>query len=403
MAAAGLDAIVALVPENAFYLSGEFDYIARHWRIPGLQSFALGADGSGCSVGGDFGGDPTVSGRYPKATYAIWTESLDLRGVDGASLAERIRNARPGGPIHRPAQFDEAEVFGRVADAIRAVAPNGGRIGLDTTTLTQGAVTTLAAALPNAHFELVDWLLEDLRAIKDDDEIGHLRIAAELTDVGLLAAIQAVGLGRNAREIDVAYYTAIMEQAGRDPRHSQFREAEGNAQIGIGRERPTTVQPGTAVKFDMQVDVAGYHSDIGRTVAIEPTREQRELGAAAEEALGSLIASIRPGVPLASVYAAGQQAMIRQGFANYSRGHLGHSVGMTQNFEEGPFISPDEQRLVVENMVLSVEIPYYLFGVGAFQFERMLRVTATGVEMLDSLPLTIDRAAWDGVQLRGAR
>ena len=50
-------------------------------------------------------------------------------------------------------------------------------------------------------------------------------------------------------------------------------------------------------------------------------------------------------------------------------------------------------------MVLSIEVPYYVYGVGAFQFERMLLVTQGGGELLDRLPLALDRAVWDSVSL----
>ncbi len=74
---------------------------------------------------------------------------------------------------------------------------------------------------------------------------------------------------------------------------------------------------------------------------------------------------------------------------NYSRGHLGHSDGLTQHFEEPPFIAPNELRPLVPNMVLSLEMPYYLYGVGAFQLERMVLVTEDGHEVLDSLPFEL--------------
>ncbi len=106
-----------------------------------------------------------------------------------------------------------------------------------------------------------------------------------------------------------------------------------------------------------------------------------------------MTAAVAPGVTFAQLYAIGSGAMHRAGFPNYSRGHLGHSDGLTQHFEEPPFIAPKEQRPLVPNMVLSLEMPYYVYGVGAFQLERMVLVTDAGHEVLDSLPfeLAIDR------------
>ena len=40
-----LDALVALTPENAHYLAGFGNYIATHWRLPGLFAVAIGPNG----------------------------------------------------------------------------------------------------------------------------------------------------------------------------------------------------------------------------------------------------------------------------------------------------------------------------------------------------------------------
>ena len=102
------------------------------------------------------------------------------------------------------------------------------------------------------------------------------------------------------------------------------------ANIGIGVDSPHAVAPGQTLKFDMQVDIAGYHSDIGRTYAIEPTADQRAIYATLRDALAVLEDAVRPGVTFAELYAIGTGAMHRAGFTNYSRGHLGHSLGLTQ-------------------------------------------------------------------------
>ena len=41
-------------------------------------------------------------------------------------------------------------------------------------------------------------------------------------------------------------------------------------------------------------------------------------------------------------------------------------------------------------MVVSVELPYYLLGVGSFQMERMVQIGASGAEVLDRLPFELD-------------
>lgn len=136
----------------------------------------------------------------------------------------------------------------------------------------------------------------------------------------------------------------------------------------------------------MQVDVGGYHSDIGRTYALEPTLNQRRVHEALRAALAAAQEVIVPGNTFAEVFAAGTKAMFDAGFDTYSRGHLGHSVGLGHNYEEPPFIAPSEHRTLIPGMILSLELPLYLHGLGHFQLERMLRITQSGHEILDDLP-----------------
>src|SRR5680860_1614481 len=126
----GYDALLAVTSENAHYLAGHGNYIATHWRIPGLFSVAVGRRGKRAVVMGDFGTDPNVVLPYMHVHYMSWTESVDIRQTVGEPVADRIVTARPI-QIDRPAQFDLDEVWDRVAEAVRSVAAAPATIGVD--------------------------------------------------------------------------------------------------------------------------------------------------------------------------------------------------------------------------------------------------------------------------------
>jgi Xaa-Pro aminopeptidase len=385
----GFDCLLALTPENAAYLSGQSNYIATHWGVPGLFSAAVGATGARAVVAPDFGGDPAVSAREERFSFRIWTESIDVRGVIGDSIAERVRAARSG-PIARPAQFDIEEVLDRVAAAVRAVAPTVGRVGADLESVSAAALAGLRRRLLDVEWVEATPVFDDLRALKDPDEMALLRLAGELTEAGIAGAVDRLESGMSDVAVNAAYQVTVHERVIAEPGFGAFRQAEGLVSVGLGADVSHLVGPVQTIKFDMQVDVGGYHSDIGRTYAIAPTREQRDVYAALHTALMTAQDRMKPGVSFADVFHAGTDAMRNEGFSNYSRGHLGHSVGLTQHFEEPPFIAPDETRLLTPGMVISLELPYSLFGVGAFQLERMLLITPDGHEALDRLPFDFE-------------
>jgi Xaa-Pro aminopeptidase len=380
-----LDALVALTPENAAFLSGRTSGIGAMWRMPGIVVVAVGRDGAMAVSAGDSEIGAYPPERFARFVHPFWIERLDLRGLAG-SLPERIDLARPGGPIARPAQFDEGAMFDAAASAIRAVTPSGGRAGADLSLVSADFLRRLADALPGIALTDATAVFSDLRAIKDAADIACLRLSAELTVAGIAGARDELRIGQSATAVTAAYQVAIWRKAAADDRFAELRDVEGLVGVGDGSRPDVRVGPGETVKLDMQVDVGGQHSDIGRTFAMQPTADQRAVYAALCDALAAAEAVVRPGATFQQVYAAGSDAMRAAGFANYSRGHLGHSIGLAHNYEEPPFIAPDETRSIVPGMAISLELPYYLLGVGTFQLERMLLITDDGHEALDDLP-----------------
>lgn len=385
---AGIEALLALTPENAAYLAGRSSYIASLWRVPGLLATALGAGGrlAVALPDADLASFPAslFGARFP---HRLWVEHAALQDDPGIKdIAAHLGRLRPGGPQPRPAQFDLDEVFRNAAEAVCAVAAAPKRIGVDLETVPAASVARLQSELPGVELIDATRIFADLRAVKDPDEIEHLRRAAELTVLGIAAARERLVQGMPEQAVNAAYQCAIWERVAADPRYVGTRQVEGVATVGNAPGGDRTVGPGKTVKFDMQVDVNGYHSDIGRTYALAPTPSQMRVYVALHESLLAAQAATTPGATFAQVFAAGSAAMHAAGFDTYSRGHLGHSVGLGHNYEEAPFIAPDEHRAMVAGMVLSLELPLYLHGLGHFQLERMLLLTPTGHEILDDLP-----------------
>ena len=390
MRRARLDALLALTPENAAYLSGRTSTIATLWRVPGLVAVAVGADGALAVAAGDneIGGYP--EDRFTRFPHPLWIEHLDLRaGADAAlDVRERIAAARATG-VSRPTQYDLDAMHAAIVAAVQAASPNPRRVGADLAVAPMATFVALQSALTGVELVDATALFADLRAVKDAAEIAHLRRAAELTEIGIAAARDALRPGLSDIGVVSAYQTAIWRRAAADAHYAALRQVEGLASVGDGAAGVVPVGPGQTVKLDMQVDVGGYHSDVGRTYALAPTQEQTAVYAALRDALAAVVAAARPGLRFRDVYVAGIEAMRAAGFTTYSRGHLGHSVGLSHNYEEPPFVSAEEERSLAPNMVLSLELPYYLFGVGSFQLERMVLVTDTGNEPLDRLPFAL--------------
>src|SRR3954447_636896 len=262
-----VEVLLALTPENAAYLSGRTSTIATLWRIPGLVAVAVNSQGMITVAAGDneIGGYGNAASRF---AFSLWIEHLDLHREE-IDLAARVQAARPEGILNRPAQFETDELLEAVVGAVRA-AGESQRVGTELALLPLWLAEGLRHRLPQIEWVEAGEIFDDLRAIKDADEIANLRLAAELTEVGIAAARDALQPGLSAVGVTASYQCGIWRQAASDSRFATLRQVEGLVSVGDG-SAPAAVGPGQTVKLDMQVDVGGYHSDVGRTYALEPT------------------------------------------------------------------------------------------------------------------------------------
>ena len=331
------------------YLAGQSNFIATHWRIPGIFRRRR-ARREEAVVCGDFGADPA---QLPSFTlshfpYRSWTESVDIRrGAAAARSPSGLSPPARADPITRPPQFDLDAVFDRVAEAVRAVtrqpAPDRGRSARGRRRLGHDGS---ASALPGAELIDATAILDDLRALKDPDEIAHLRLAGELTEIGISGAIDRLAPGMSETAVNSAYQLAVHEPVIADDRFAAFRQAEGLANIGIGADSPRAVEPGQTIKFDMQVDIAGYHSDIGRTVRPRADRRSaRPSTPPCARRWPRLQAQVRPGVTFAELYAAGDGARCaRPASPTTAAATSATALGSPSTSRSRPSLRPDEQR-----------------------------------------------------------
>ena len=102
--------------------------------------------------------------------------------------------------------------------------------------------------------------------------------------------------------------------------------------------------------------------------------------------MASMLSALRPGQPLGQAHAAATRTMHAAGFTSFSRGHFGHSVGAGVFSEEWPFIAAGSDVQLEPNMVIAVEAPYYVRGIGGFIIEDQFLVREDGLELLSPLP-----------------
>ena len=236
-------------------------------------------------------------------------------------------------------------------------------------------------------------VLAEIKAIKSDAEVQLMRRAAALTDSAMAAIRDALADGKPHSERELAWLADRAMLAGGADRTAFDSMVQAGPRSAYNLARPTDrlVQPGDLVMTDIGARYRGYVADGGRGFTYGPTApEKMAIVAAAARAVEAGLAAARPGIAATELNAVIQQALVKSGYEKYSseaRGHgTGHGTGMDPE-EEAPWIGPGNTTILQENMVFTLKSTITVPNVGGLRTERIVRLTAGGVEALDKFPM----------------
>jgi len=380
----GLDAIVAASPENFYYSTGHPSFLLYTARIAGVALAVIPRSESIEPVAmisefelGSFAANSSIE---EVVTYPMWVHIEDLRQISSPSELANLKPAPPKGET-----IDLMGNFERLAAVIEKMGLHKSTIGVEYFFFQQMSWSMLTSMLPEAEFSDAMGLFYQCRSVKSPREIEYLRAAARFAEAGLAASAKEIREGVTETRLATAYRAETAAREGsRGARHCIISVGEQFSPSYIPRENPA--RPGDLIRYDVGADCAGYGSDIGRTFVVgKPSALQERIYSALRAGHDAALDAVAPGVKMSEIFAIGQETVRASGLPSYTRGHIGHSVGLDDRIEEPPNISPHEARPLEAGMVLCVEMPYYAHGVGAFQLEDMVVVTETGCEKLTSL------------------
>jgi Xaa-Pro aminopeptidase len=392
MGQAGLDALVLFQPEAFRYAVGAPAGVATMWGragaaiafVPADASMELAAIASDHAAGSIRKAAPDVDLR----THRVWIDMHDLTGAESVEqineVCRRLRSFRP-----RPETFDRSACFGLLGDLLNERGLDRARIGADLEFIPAADFEALKLALPTVTWTDGSDVLRRLRAVKTPREIERLRRAAKAAEAGLTRMAAAVKPGARLTDLSCAWKAGAQEAAA----EGGFRLSGHWDFISIGADlsdMSAVVTPGALIKADVGTLVDGYSSDGARTFThglASPL--SREIFKALENAFAVGLDELRPGNTFGAVHAAMLASMRKDGFAEYDRGHFGHSVGGSVGIEEWPFFSAGNQEIIQPNMVVALETPFYGQGIGALMIEDQFLITETGAQCMNRLPRTL--------------
>jgi Xaa-Pro aminopeptidase len=255
-----------------------------------------------------------------------------------------------------------------------------------------------AAALPYAQWQLLNGagldlepttgVVEELRSVKDEEELQAIRRAARVADRAFEALTAETFVGRTEKEL-AWRLQELMHAHGADDMSFEPIVASGpNGARPHADPENRLVETRTLVVVDFGAKVDGYCSDCTRTVSTGalPDRLRRayDVCLAAQEAA---VAGIRPTLTGFEADRIARSIIDSEGFGGEFGHGLGHGVGL--DVHEAPRLSTESEDTLQTGNVVTVEPGIYLEGLGGVRIEDLVVVTDEGVELLTSFPKTL--------------
>lgn len=259
------------------------------------------------------------------------------------------------------------------------------RVGFEGEHTTVAFFNALCNALPGFQLLPLGGEFDDLRAVKDAQELESLARTAEIASDSFLRILERIRPGVVERDLALELEFA-MRRAGAENKAFDFIVASGErGALPHGRAGDRAIQAGELVTFDFGCVWNGYNSDETVTVAVgEPDSRQREVYGIVKDAHDRAIESVRPGISFRELDGMARGYIEAQGFGRYFGHGLGHGVGL--EVHEKPVASPRSEGTVEEGMVFTVEPGIYIPGWGGVRIEDTVCVTADGCRLLTRVP-----------------
>ncbi len=347
----GLDAIIAMSPENVTYVCGFVvpSQSLMRWRH---AACIVTADGKICMVAIDM----------EATTVKAHTGIDDLR-------------------IYREFSDDPMD---KLALALTDLKLDRSKVAIEMEFLPAKDFATLQKRLPTTQWVAADEIFNKARQIKTPSELALLRSLSKLTDKAIGTALRSAQVGMSEMDLAGSLLTSLFGSGAESYKLMIIASGERSQYPNVG---PTDrkLKHGDIIRMEIFGQKSGYLTGVCRTAVVgDATREQYKIWSNLIECKYLVMDLIKPGASCPEVYRKFLQKFGELGFEPIS--FVAHGIGL--HLHEEPYMGRYGDEIVETGMVGAFEPLVYIPGRFGMQNKDMFCVTETGCELLSDVTPT---------------
>ena len=224
----------------------------------------------------------------------------------------------------------------------------------------------------------VEGLVEDLRMVKDEEELELTRQAEEISAQAFLHMLDYLKPGVSERDAAVELEHWMLTHGGEGISFDTICVSGAKSSYPHGVPGKKLIEDGDFVTMDYGTMVGGYHADMTRTVAVgHATGEMKRVYEVVRLAQQTCCDRIHAGMKGDECHKIAADIIAEAGYGEYFGHGLGHGTGL--EIHEAPRFSPMYPEVILENTVMSIEPGIYLPGKFGVRIEDLCIVKADGI------------------------
>ena len=232
--------------------------------------------------------------------------------------------------------------------------------------------------------------IEDMRKIKDADEIVMIKKAISRAENAFLKIKEYIKPGFSERQVALRLEENLKKEGCYSIPFDIIVASGRNSALPHAKPTEKKIKPGDLVVVDWGGEAGGYFSDMTRSFLIQgrDIARKKEIYGTVLQANTKAIQSVASGLSSRMVDKAARDSIKKAGYADFFGHGTGHGVGL--DVHELPRISRLGREYVKTGMVFTIEPGVYIPEIGGVRIEDMVLVEHGGCRVLTALPKELE-------------
>jgi Xaa-Pro dipeptidase len=241
-------------------------------------------------------------------------------------------------------------------------------------------------------------IIDDLRMVKSDYEIGRMVYAAQIANAALADLLSNARVGQSLSEVMAAGNKLMF---GRLLKDNPAINPAATRIMSVIQSPQYADDPHNFSNLDMHIEEGGPHMSIinaqlnGYGTEVERNFFMGHVPEAAKrpydvmmQARRLIFDMVKPGIRMSDIDRASNDLIRANGYGDNLIHRAGHGMGVTAH--EAPFLAEGDTRIIEAGMSFTVEPGIYIAGLGGFRHSDTILVTDDGNVQLTEGPDTLE-------------